>query len=79
MTRFSVGDVTDEVQGFGSPDLTLQAPSSLVWRTSAYKDDRTIAIRCNKAAVSINRKLVQELKNPSTLLQVVIVVSTPST
>ncbi len=79
MTRFSVDDVTDVVQGFGSPGLTLQALSSLVWRTSTYEDDRTVAIRCDKSAVSINRKLVQKLKNPSALLQVIIVVSVPST
>jgi hypothetical protein len=74
VTQFSVGDVTEVVEGVGSPDLTLQAPCSLVWRTSTYIDDRTVAIRCDKAARSINRKLVQELKNPSALLQVVIVV-----
>ncbi|MFX1474019.1 MAG: DUF371 domain-containing protein [Promethearchaeota archaeon] len=78
VTRFSVGDVTDVVQGFGSPDLTLQASSSLVWRTSTYKDDRTVAIQCDKAAATINRTLVQKLKSPSALLQVVIVVFVPS-
>lgn len=79
LTRFSVGGFTDEVQGFGSPDLTLKAENALVWRTSTYKDDRTIAIRCDKAAISINRRLIQELKNPSAQLQVAIVVSTSPT
>lgn len=79
MTHLSVGEVTDVVQGFGSPDLTLQAPIALVWRTSTHIDDRTIAIRCDKAAGSINRKLVQELINPSALLQITLVVSVPST
>jgi hypothetical protein len=79
VTQFSVSDVTDKVEGFGSPGLILQAPISLVWRTSTHEDDRTVAVRCDKAALSINRRLVNELKNPSAILTVRIVVYASST
>lgn len=56
------GDVYDVVVAKGSPALTLSDKTSLVVRKSNYVDERTIAIKANKAAKDINRKLVERLR-----------------
>jgi hypothetical protein len=73
-TYLSNGELTEYVQGYGSPQLTLNSPTSLVWRTSDFVDDRTVAIRCNKAAKDLNRHLIESLQNPDIILQVALVV-----
>lgn len=78
-TRLSVGGFTEEIHGEGSSKLGLRNASSLVWRTSNYVDDRTVAINCDKAARDIARELIAQLQNPEAVLQVVILVSTGTT
>jgi len=73
-THLSVGEITDQVQGFGSPHLLLTSPTSLVWRKSAFIDERTIAIRCDKSAKDLNRQLIESLQQPNAVLQVALVV-----
>jgi hypothetical protein len=74
VTYLSDGKITEQVQGYGSPDLSFSSPTSLVWRTSEFVDERTIAIRCDKAAKNLNRLLIESLQNPETTLQVSLVV-----
>jgi hypothetical protein len=74
LTYLSVGEITEKIQGFGAPQLLLTSPTSLVWRTSDFIDERTIAIRCNKAAKDLNRQLIALLQQPETVLQVTLVV-----
>jgi hypothetical protein len=78
-TRLSTGAVTEEIHGVGSPKLALRNTSSLVWRTSNYIDDRTIAIHCDKAARDIARELISRLQDAQAVLQVVIMVSAETT
>lgn len=78
-TRLSAGGFSDEIHGLGSPRLSLRNPSSLVWRTSNYVDDRTVAINCDKAAHDIARDLVSVLQSSGVTLQLVILVSTGTT
>jgi hypothetical protein len=78
-TRFSAGQLAEEIHGVGSSTLTLRNLSSLVWRTSNYVDDRTVAINCDKAARDVARTLISQLRNPETVLQVVILVSVGNT
>ncbi len=78
LTYLSAGTITDQIHGFGSPHFTLTSPTSLVWRTSDYVDNRTVAIRCNKAAKNLNRRLIESLQNPETELQITITVSVES-
>jgi len=78
-TRLSAGEFADEIHGVGSPRLSLRNASSLVWRTSNYVDDRTVAIRCDKAARDVTRELVSQLQNSEAVLQVVILVSAGTT
>ncbi len=75
-TYLSLGDKTEQIRGYGSPAFTLTSPTSLVWRTSDFVDNRTIAIRCDKAAKDLDRKLIASLRNPNIVLQVAFVVHT---
>ncbi len=74
ITYLSVDNITEQIQGWGSPLLTLDSLTSLVWRTSEYIDGRTISIRCNKAARDLNRNLIQSLQNPTAVLHIALVV-----
>ena len=73
-TILKVGAFTDTVIGWASSDLLLSDLSSLVWRTSTFVDERTIAIRCDKAAMDLDRQLVTALQNPQSVLKVQLVV-----
>lgn len=58
------GTYHDSFVGVGSGDLSLNNPISMVFRTSAFISDRTILLRCSKAAKDINRHLIEYLRDP---------------
>lgn len=68
--RIQVGDLADEVIAEGSEDLILDHPYSMVIRKSDYIDARTLAVRANKAARDIDRKIIEMLKKPETEAEV---------
>jgi len=74
LVRIKAGDMVDEVLAEGSPDLILDHEYSMVVRKSDYVDARTIAVRSNKAARDISRKLVALLKRPETEVEVEFIV-----
>jgi len=57
-----VDDLSDFVEAYGSKDLPFKDNKSFVIRKSTYIDDRTVAIRSNKAAIDINRRIIELLK-----------------
>ncbi len=62
-----VDDIKDEVIAYGHPNLTFISNISMVFRKSDYIDDRTVAIRANKAAKDLRRDLVSKLRDGATL------------
>ncbi len=68
------GDVEDEVIAYGSPNLELESPVSMVIRKSDYIDGRTLAIRANKSAKDLKRELVELLQNPETEVTVELII-----
>ena len=74
LIRIRVGDLTDEVIAEGSPDLILDHDYSMVVRKSAYIDARTLAVRANKAARDIDRRIVELLRNPETTAEVELII-----
>lgn len=64
LIRIKVGDLVDEVVAWGSPELILDHDISMVIRKSDYIDARTLAIRANKAARDVDRRIIELLKNP---------------
>ena len=57
-----VGKLVDEVIAYGHPNLVLSNNRSIVVRRSFYIDDRTLAIKADKAARDISREIINKLK-----------------
>ncbi|MEM0217286.1 MAG: DUF371 domain-containing protein [Candidatus Nezhaarchaeales archaeon] len=55
-------DVEDVITGFGSEKLPLTSKLSLVCRRSDYICPRTLMIKCDKAAIDVNRELINCLR-----------------
>ncbi|MEM4819277.1 MAG: DUF371 domain-containing protein, partial [Nanopusillaceae archaeon] len=52
----------DKIIAMGSKYLTFKDNKSFVIRKSNYIDDRTVAIKANKAARDIDRRIIDLLK-----------------
>jgi len=63
--RIIVDDLVDEIVASGDERLTFENDVSMVIRKSSYIDGRTLAIKANKAAKDIDRKIIEKLKNPN--------------
>jgi len=58
-------EIREVVKARGSPQLLFTHPTDIVVRKSNYICGRTIAIKANKAATHISRKLIEKIQNPS--------------
>ena len=58
-------EIREVVKARGSPQLLFTHPTDMVVRKSNYICGRTIAIKANKAATHISRKLIEKIQNPS--------------
>lgn len=67
MVIFIVDDYFDYVIGMGSSRLTLSNNNKLIIRRSSYIDDATLMIKANKAAINLDRRLIDRLKKGSPL------------
>ena len=56
-----------EITGRGHPDLSFGSDRSLVVRTSSYVDDRTVMVDADAAAADVNRNLIDELADRSSV------------
>ncbi len=74
LIRIKVGDLAEEVLAEGSPELILDHEYSMVVRKSTYIDARTLAVRANKAARNIDRRLVEHLRNPETTAEIELII-----
>jgi hypothetical protein len=54
----------ETLTAWGDPGLQFKHPTDLVVRKSKYICGRTLAIRADKAACDLSRKLVEKLRNP---------------
>jgi len=57
-----VDELNDFIRAYGSDKLTFKDDKSFVIRKSNYIDDRTVAIMSNKAAIDIDRRIIELLK-----------------
>lgn len=58
---------TATVRGHGHPDLSFRSDRSLVGRTSAYVDERTVLVGADAAAGDLDRGLVGALADGAAL------------
>jgi len=61
-----VDGLIEQITGKGSPQLTLSHPTDLVGRKSDFISDRTLLINSDKAAIDLDRRIVEQLKKPDT-------------
>lgn len=66
------GGVAELVNASGNPQLILTHPTDIVVRRSKYVCNRTLAIRADKAACDLSRKLVEKLRNPEQKVEITI-------
>jgi len=71
--KLKAGRLNDTIYAYGSKKLSLKSNISIVIRKSNYIDDRTIAIRSNKAAKDIDRRIIKYLKNPHNIITIEII------
>ncbi|WP_455645262.1 DUF371 domain-containing protein [Methanosphaera sp.] len=57
----------DNIIGYGSSNLTLDHPSDMVCRKSTFTCNRTLMIKSDKAAVDLDKELINDLKQGSNL------------
>jgi len=57
-----VGDTCEVVTGLGSAELKYSDSRDMVIRRSAFISGRTLMIRANKAAVDLDRQMIEKLK-----------------
>nr|MDO8078362.1 DUF371 domain-containing protein [Candidatus Freyarchaeota archaeon] len=65
-------NLTETIRGYGDPRLTFSHPHDLVVRKSTYCNDRTVMIKADKAAIDLDRKLVELLKNPEKRVRITL-------
>ncbi len=69
---FMVDKYIDLVIGMGSPRLTLGSRGKIIIRRSTYIDDSTLMIKANKAAIDLDRKLIDRLKRGASLTMYIV-------
>ena len=67
-------NLKEVVSAFGSPKLILSHPTDMVVRKSSYVCDRTLAVKADKAACDLSRKLVEKLRNPEQKVKITLTV-----
>lgn len=67
-------EIREVVKARGSPQLLFTHPTDMVVRKSNYICGRTIAIKANKAARHISRKLIEKVQNPSHACKITLTV-----
>jgi len=72
LVKIIVNQKEDMFQGFGSKLLTLHHIHDIVFRKSEYVCDRTIMIRCTKAAWDIDRIIMKEMKKNDSKIRIEI-------
>ena len=68
------GDLTEQINAFGSPKLILSHPTDMVIRKSDYICNRTLAIHADKASNDLPRAFVEKLKDPKREIKVTLIV-----
>jgi len=61
--KIEVNGEEETVTAWGNPKLLFNHPTDLVVRKSDYVCGRTLAVRAEKAACDLSRKLVEKLRN----------------
>jgi len=64
----------DTVKAYGDPRLRFTHPTDIVVRKSMYICNRTLAVKADKAAKDISRKLIGKLRDPDGKVKIILTV-----
>jgi hypothetical protein len=70
----STNGVEEKIMGKGHPGLTFTNPTDMVARKSEFICNRTIMIKADKSSKELNRKLVEQLKDPDQRIEISLTV-----
>ena len=76
--KIEAGEVKEVVKARGSPQLSFTHPTDLVVRKSGYVCGRTVAVRADKAASDLSRKLVEKMRDPHQIIKMTLTVESIS-
>jgi len=68
------GELREVVRARGSPRLLFTHPTDLVVRKSNYVCGRTLAIRADKAASDLSRKLIEKIRDSNQKIRITLAV-----
>jgi len=70
--KIEVNGEEETVTAWGNPKLLFTHPTDLVIRKSDYVCGRTLAIRADKAACDLSRRLIEKLRNPDQKVKITL-------
>jgi len=66
------GEMKEVIRARGSPRLLFTHPTDLVVRKSNHVCGRTLAIRADKAASDLSRKLIEKIRDPNQKIRITL-------
>jgi hypothetical protein len=67
----------ETVTASGNSGLSFSHPTDIIVRTSNYVCSRTLAVRSDKAASDLSKRLIEKLKNPDQKVRITLTVNVP--
>lgn len=62
LVRVIVGELEDEFECYGDPNLSFEDTSTMVFRKSNYVCSKTVGVKSSKSARDIDRRIVKRLR-----------------
>ena len=72
--KIEAGRILEVVKAKGTHGLLFTHPTDVVVRKSDYVCDRTVAIRADKAAMDLSRKLIEKIRNSRQNIRITLTV-----
>ena len=72
--KIEAGRIVDVVKARGTHRLLFTHPTDVVVRKSDHVCDRTVAIRADKAAMDLSRKLIEKIRNSRQNIRITLTV-----
>ena len=72
MVTIEADGVREVVRASGNPRLSFTHPTDLVIRKSGYVCGRTVAVRADKAASDLSRKLVEKMQSSRQKIEITL-------
>jgi len=71
------GGLREVIHAYGNPNLAFTHETDMVIRKSNYICNRTLAVKADKAAKDLPRKLVRKLQNPRQKILITLLIIEP--